>query len=504
MNHIVLSLGESQATAVAQRCRSHAAFISRLAALDGVTSTVVNGPEDPAAALAALAAAAGLVGDPQQPGDAIRYVPTQRARLRVAAEEDGNWPQSLASRQRKTLRRTPGALFTFPLEEPGPDTTAPLQVFITDWSPSPAACAVAVHPGHPLSDGLTPGHRAAFTGRYCRHPLTGDLLPIWVADWVKPEFGTGAVLVNPGHDAVDLAFGRSVGLPIRFALAPEDYDEDPANWLVPPVVKTGRAIRTGSTDGLEFTEARAAYFRILSERGLAVEHTDIGAGSFPVASFGEDGPVKIDWQAERRTAAHRDEDAGTPVRLSTSPALAAADPRVRGASLAVVAASTTVETDLLALRLMLAEPALGPVPGQAPEVTMVGPVTGATDGVDGPVLDLALLTAAGATESLAVKAPQLEAAQRFLDAHERIAGASPVDGDADPATTKAAAQIKGLLRRQDTKQAFTQLYRLQKTLAKAESVADGTLVIYEALARIVAGLPSRYEEQRLAAAWQQL
>ncbi|WP_344357289.1 hypothetical protein [Streptomyces gobitricini] len=504
MNHIVLSLGEAQAPAVALRCRSHAAFISRLATYDGGTSDVVYGPGDPAEALAALAAAAGVVGDPGSADEAVRYVPTQAARGRVGAEEDGNWPQSPASRQRKTLRRTPGALFTFPLEKPAADTTAPLQVFITDWSPSPAACAVAVHPGHPLSDGLPSGRDAAFTGRYCRHPLTGDLLPIWVADWVKPEFGTGAVLVNPGHDAVDLAFGRSVGLPIRFALAPHDYDEAPANWLNPPVVKTGRAIRTGTTDGLDFAEARAAYFRILSERGLAVEHTDIGAGSFPVATFGEDGPAKLGWQPERRTVAGDGQDTGTPVRLSASPALAAADPRVRQASLAVVAASTTVETDLLALRLMLAEPALGPVHEQAPEVTMVGPVTGATEGVDAPVLGLALLTAAGATESLAVKAPQLEAAQRFLDAHERIAGVVPSDGDADPATAKAAAQIRGLLRRQDTKQAFTQLYRLQKTLAKAESVAEGSVVIYEVLARIVAGLPSRYAEERLAAAWQQL
>jgi len=42
---------------------------------------------------------------------------------------------------------------------------------------------------------------------------------------VRPDFGSGAVLVNPAHDPADLAFGRAVGLPIRFGLAPADFDE---------------------------------------------------------------------------------------------------------------------------------------------------------------------------------------------------------------------------------------------------------------------------------------
>ncbi|KIZ14371.1 hypothetical protein SNA_35320 [Streptomyces natalensis ATCC 27448] len=78
--------------------------------------------------------------------------------------------------------------------------------------------------------GLPAGHTSAFTGRYCRHPLTGDLLPVWTASWVAPEFGTGAVLVNPGHDATDLAFAREVGLPVRFALLPAGREEAPEHW----------------------------------------------------------------------------------------------------------------------------------------------------------------------------------------------------------------------------------------------------------------------------------
>ncbi|MCX4827001.1 class I tRNA ligase family protein [Streptomyces sp. NBC_01142] len=506
MNHIVLSLTDPQAPMVTLRCRSYAGFVNRLSAVEGRVSAAVDGSADAATALTGLAAAAGLAsqGEPPRTGE-VRYVPTPAARERVGAEHDGVWPQSLASRQRKTIRRTPGALFTFPLEDPTPaDVT--LEVFTTDWSPSPAACAVAVHPGHPLSSGLEPGRGSAFTGRYCRHPLTGDLLPIWTAAWVKPEFGTGAVLVNPGHDAADLAFGREIGLPVRFALAPAGHDDSPKNWLAPPVVKTGKAIRTGATDGLDFTAAQTEYFRILVDRELAREYVDFGAGSFTVAAFTADGPDKIHWDQERRTVtAAGQESSGSPAQVSPAAVLAVLDPATREAELSVVAPSSAIESDLLALRLLLAEPGLGPTPERAPDVLLVGTVTGKSDGVGQDVLELALLTAAAPQETLPVKTQQLETAQRFLAAHTTLTELDHIpEGDADAATTKAAGQIKTLLQRKDTKQAFTHLYRLQKTLAKGGTPLSGTLALYEALAWVIAGLPTRSSQDQLSDAWQLL
>lgn len=119
------------------------------------------------------------------------------------------WPSRIQKEMKQSTQHIAGAIFHLPLE----DGSGLLDAFITDWSPFPAACAIAVHPEHPLAVPLD-GKRAAWTGRYARHPLTGDLLAIWTANWVRPEFGTGAVIVNPAHSTADLEFARS-GWPAR-------------------------------------------------------------------------------------------------------------------------------------------------------------------------------------------------------------------------------------------------------------------------------------------------
>lgn len=403
----------------------------------------------------------------------LSYAPSRAARDRVAAELDGAWPTQVANRHRKAFRRAAGALFRLPLE--GGDGP-PVEVFITDWSPCPAACAVAVHPAHPLGRELGDGEDAAFTGQFCRHPLTGDLLPVWTAAWVKPEFGTGAVLVNPAHDAADLAFARRAGLPVRFALAPAD---DPQAWQDPPVVRSGVAVRTGPTDGLSVDEARAAYFDAIAARGLAEPYVDHGTGAFPIAALVQDG---------------------TPRPRAV---LTLLDGRVRESLAALVAPGTAVDTDLLAARLLLAETA-GTQPSEtagarpagdadvrspaAPDVVLVGPVSGVPGGVAEDVLALTLLVAGSAADPLTVRPQALEASERFLDGHARLLGASGEPGGAPP---KAAGQIRALLRRRDTKQAFTQLYRLQRDLVRAPARSEAELAAYAELAHLLAGVPAR-------------
>ncbi|HET8659243.1 MAG TPA: hypothetical protein VFM55_09625 [Micromonosporaceae bacterium] len=514
MTSVVLPLVDPTSSAVAHRCHELAAFLVRLRCVEGQPSVLVEGAADPAAALAAVARVA-VVAAPVQaeggPGE-VRYVPSPGARERVGEDRDGAWPASLASRQRKVVRRAPGAIFSFPLEwGPAGEQEAPVEVFITDWSPSPAACALAVHAAHPVNPGVPLRDGVGFTGRYCRHPLTGDLLPVWVAPWVKPEFGTGAVLVNPGHDKVDLAFGRQVGMPIRFALGPAGYDGSPQSWPTPPVIKTGVAVRTGATDGLPFEEARVAYLRTLLARGLARTCTDYGMGPFRIAELRPDGVpgtetvVGVAWDERRGTVAAGPDATGT-ARISVSPVLAAADPQVRGAtSVELVTPSTSVETDLLAARLLLAEPELSPQVEQVPVAHPVGTVAGQVAGVDPDTLRLTLLTAAAATETLPVKSQQVEAAQRFLEVHGKVAGLVPTGETAmSPEVAKAARQVKDLLQRRDTKQAFTHLYRLQKTVAKGAAVSRGDLGAYEVLSHVLAGAQVPLAGPALAEAWQRI
>ncbi len=105
-----------------------------------------------------------------------------------------------------------------------------------------------------------------FTGRYAIHPLTGERLPIWVADYVLAEYGTGAIMATPAHDARDLAFAQAMGLPVREVVRPEagspPWDSDEAY--------TGRGVvvASGEFSGMPSDEAAWAVGERLEEMGV--------------------------------------------------------------------------------------------------------------------------------------------------------------------------------------------------------------------------------------------
>lgn len=467
----MILLGPVEPDLAGRRCQAFAGFLARLGGLAGRPAQVVDKVADPAAALAALRGFALLL-----PDDAgrLRYVPSRAARDAVFGDAGAaGWPKPVVTRHAKRARHTAGALFRFPLL-PQDDSAEPdeLTVFITDWSPAPAAAALAVHPEHPLGRPLS-GAEAAFTGRYCRHPLTGDLLPIWTAGWVKPEFGTGAVLVNPGHDATDLAFARRVGLPIRFALA-AGTDTEPADWPEPPVLRSGVAIRTGIADGQPAEQAAAGYFELLQQRGFAERYTDHGVGSFPLGAELDRDPLL---------------------------AVVAQQPADR---IELVAATAGIDAGLLAVRLLLAEPGRPWVEELSVGVSTVAGVTGTLPAELSPAaVELALLAGGAAADPLAIKPPLVESVERFVRTHAELVAAEPAAGPADE-DDKAAAGIRNLLIAGDTRQAFTQLYRLQKELAKADRPSEPALLRYCTLSYLLAGLAGPYPSEQLGAAWQQL
>src|SRR4030095_8005012 len=61
-----------------------------------------------------------------------------------------------------------------------------------------------------------------FTGAYCLNPYTGENIPIYLANFVLMEYGTGAVMAVPAHDQRDFEFARKYGLPIRIVIQPND------------------------------------------------------------------------------------------------------------------------------------------------------------------------------------------------------------------------------------------------------------------------------------------
>ena len=68
-----------------------------------------------------------------------------------------------------------------------------------------------------------------FTGRWCRNPVSGEMVPIWIADYVLPWYGTGAVMGVPAHDERDFQFAQRYRIPVRVVVAPPDWGFEPAH-----------------------------------------------------------------------------------------------------------------------------------------------------------------------------------------------------------------------------------------------------------------------------------
>ena len=198
------------------------------------------------------------------------------------------WPERVVTMQRNWIGRSPGALIRFPLED-HPDEIA---VFTTRPDTLFGASFVSLAVEHPLVADLvagtpaepevsafaarvrssarserTTGKEGVATGAYCRHPLTGERLPIWVANFVLMDYGTGAVMAVPAHDQRDFEFARAYGLPVRVVVQPAGEQPDPASmteaWEGP-----GTLVGSKEFDGLDSEEAKTRITDALARRGL--------------------------------------------------------------------------------------------------------------------------------------------------------------------------------------------------------------------------------------------
>jgi leucyl-tRNA synthetase len=197
-----------------------------------------------------------------------------------------DWPEESKIRQANWIGRSAGAVLQFPVADTGESipcfTTRPDTVF--------GATYVVLAPEHELVARITaPERRAAveayaeqarreteadrlnaerkktgiFTGAYAVNPATGEQIPIWVADYVLVQYGTGAIMAVPGHDERDHAFAQTFDLPIVEVIT-GGADVSEAAWTGP-----GHLVNSGRFDGLDSEAAKSAIVDWLAERGLA-------------------------------------------------------------------------------------------------------------------------------------------------------------------------------------------------------------------------------------------
>jgi leucyl-tRNA synthetase len=196
------------------------------------------------------------------------------------------WPDSVKTMQRNWIGRSEGVELTF--EVAGEDE--PMTVFTTRPDTLFGVTYMAVAAEHPLAEKAAQDNPeiAAFIeeckqtdaaeatletmekkgmalGINVIHPLTGDEVPLWVANFVLMSYGTGAVMAVPGHDERDWEFAKKHGLPIRQVIAPEDgaaIDIDEAVY-----VDKGLTVNSGDFDGLGYEDAFNAIANWFEESG---------------------------------------------------------------------------------------------------------------------------------------------------------------------------------------------------------------------------------------------
>jgi leucyl-tRNA synthetase len=169
--------------------------------------------------------------------------------LLSAADGLHDWPEKVLTMQRNWIGRSEGARVTFPLVETSGQPGPPIEVFTTRIDTIFGATFVLLAPEHPLVERFLAesSHPERFrqtldrfkaqdrlarmsgavekegfdTERVAVNPFTGEQVPIWVANFVLGEYGTGAVMAVPAHDQRDFEFARKYGLPIRLVVQPE-------------------------------------------------------------------------------------------------------------------------------------------------------------------------------------------------------------------------------------------------------------------------------------------
>ena len=199
----------------------------------------------------------------------------------------GKWPEQVLTMQANWIGKSFGAEVDFKVQE----SDEVIKVFTTRPDTLYGAMFMVLAPEHPLTEKLSRGTKqenainafvqkvkvqdtiartseggnkeGVFTGAYALNPLTGESIPVWTANFVLMDYGTGAIMSVPAHDQRDLDFARKYDLPVRVVIQSETTGLDGEAYT-----QDGAMLNSGSFDGLVGQEARRAVCQYLEKEGI--------------------------------------------------------------------------------------------------------------------------------------------------------------------------------------------------------------------------------------------
>lgn len=235
----------------------------------------------------------------------------------AAGLEELDWPEGVKALQRNWIGRSTGAEVDFKIaisDQPSaiseatgeafPEKPADgvLRVYTTRPDTLYGATYMVIAPEHPYVERVTTSENAdavkkyveaasfksdrdraedskektgVFTGSYAVNPVNGELVPIWIADYVLISYGTGAIMAVPAHDERDFEFAEQFGIEIKVVVDPDNKvtAEEREQVLAGKMVSSekGVAINSGEFDGTPTDEFKAKITAWLTERGVGSE-----------------------------------------------------------------------------------------------------------------------------------------------------------------------------------------------------------------------------------------
>ena len=207
------------------------------------------------------------------------------------------WPEQVKTMQRNWIGKSVGMEVHFPYDTASIGEEGKLKVFTTRPDTLMGATYVAVAAEHPLAtlaakndsklqsfideckrggvaeaDIATQEKKGLPTPLFVKHPLTGEKMPVWVANYVLMTYGEGAVMAVPAHDERDFEFASKFDLPIKPVIRTSAGDSTPAPWQ-DAYGEKGELINSEEFDGMDFASAFTAIGDVLEQNSLGVPRT---------------------------------------------------------------------------------------------------------------------------------------------------------------------------------------------------------------------------------------
>jgi leucyl-tRNA synthetase len=228
----------------------------------------------------------------------LRITEYADALLEGIEELTGGWPERVLIQQRNWIGKSRGARIRFDVADM---QGLALEVFTTRVDTIFGVSALVIAAGHPLTEKLlegVPGHavmeaqlkfmkqgstKAAdiataekegfFTGRFAVNPFSGERVPVWVANFVLAEYGTGAVMCVPAHDERDFEFAEKYHLPVKIVVQPLHEAPLRAERLGEAYTEYGKLVESGSYTGLTSEQAQEKMTADASSRKFGAGET---------------------------------------------------------------------------------------------------------------------------------------------------------------------------------------------------------------------------------------